>query len=127
MSSPEVRVNKIVGIIQLGHGAVQVVNKASLHFLILIRESTGARVGMVGLQVLPMSTDVEGHNGYLAQLQHNQRSVPKQRYKVWTVLHSFDCRVSDGITPVSQFFRRSFPDPCETTGSKIDDLPQPRK
>ncbi len=42
----------------------------------------------------------------LAQLHHNQRGLPKQRYKVWTVLHNFDCRAADGTTPASRFFRR---------------------
>jgi len=32
------------------------------------------------------SSAVEGRNGALAQLHHNQRGLPKQRYKVWTVL-----------------------------------------
>src|SRR5262245_10383089 len=38
------------------------------------------------------SSAVEGRNGALAQLHHHQRGVPKHRYKVWTVLHNFDCR-----------------------------------
>jgi hypothetical protein len=73
------------------------------------------------------SSAVEGRNGSLAQLHHNQRGVPKQRYKVWTILHNFDCRAADGTTPASRFFRRSFPDLFETVLSKIDDLPRPRK
>jgi hypothetical protein len=73
------------------------------------------------------SSAVEGRNGYLSQMQHNQRGLPKQRYKVWTVLHNFDCRASDGTTPASRFFRRSFPDLFETTLAKIEDLPRPRK
>jgi Family of unknown function (DUF6399) len=73
------------------------------------------------------SSAVEGRHGYLAQMHHNQRGLPKRRYKVWTVLHNFDCRASDGTTPASRFFRRSFPDLFETVLSKIDDLPRPRK
>ena len=73
------------------------------------------------------SSAVEGRNGALAQLHHNQRGVPKQRYKVWTVLHNFDCRAPDGTTPAARFFRRGFPDLFETVLSKIDDLPRPRK
>ena len=46
----------------------------------------------------------------LAQLHHNQRGLPTQRYKVWTVLHNFDCRAPDGTTPAARFFRRTFPD-----------------
>jgi Family of unknown function (DUF6399)/IclR helix-turn-helix domain len=35
------------------------------------------------------SSAVEGRNGALSQLHHNQRGLPKHRYKVWTVLHNF--------------------------------------
>lgn len=73
------------------------------------------------------SSAVEGRNGSLSQLHHNQRGLPKHRYKVWTVLHNFDCRASDGTTPASRFFRWEFPDLFETVLSKIDDLPRPRK
>jgi Family of unknown function (DUF6399)/IclR helix-turn-helix domain len=73
------------------------------------------------------SSAVEGRNGYLAQMHHNHRGLPKRRYKVWTVLHNFDCRASDGTTPASRFFRRSFPDLFETVLSQIDDLPRSRK
>ena len=55
------------------------------------------------------SSAVEGRNGALAQLHHNQRGLPKQRYKVWTILHNFDCRAPDGTTPAARFFRRTFP------------------
>ena len=73
------------------------------------------------------SSAVEGRNGYLSQMHHNQRGLPKRRYKVWTVLHNFDCRASDGTTPAARFFRRGFPDLFETVLSQIDDLPRPRK
>ena len=73
------------------------------------------------------SSAVEGRNGYLAQMHHNHRGLPKRRYKVWTMLHNFDCRASDGTTPASRFFRRSFPDLFETVLSQIDDLPRSRK
>ncbi len=73
------------------------------------------------------SSAVEGRNGYLSQMQHNHRGLPKRRYKVWTVLHNFDCRAADGTTPASRFFRRSFPDLFETVLSHIEDLPRPRK
>jgi hypothetical protein len=73
------------------------------------------------------SSAVEGRNGTLAQLHHNQRGVPKQRYKVWTVMHNFDCRARDGTTPASRFFRRSFPDLFDTALSHIEALPQPRR
>lgn len=73
------------------------------------------------------SSAVEGRNGYLSQMHHNHRGLPKRRYKVWTVLHNFDCRASDGTTPASRFFRRAFPDLFETVLSTIDDLPRPRQ
>jgi Family of unknown function (DUF6399) len=73
------------------------------------------------------SSVVEGRNGYLSQMQHNHRGLPKRRSKVWTVLHNFDCRAADGATPAARFFRRSFPDLFETVLSTIDDLPRPRK
>ena len=73
------------------------------------------------------SSAVEGRNGYLSQMHHNHRGLPKRRYKVWAVLHNFDCRASDGTTPASRFFRREFPDLFETVLSTIDDLPRPRQ
>jgi Family of unknown function (DUF6399)/IclR helix-turn-helix domain len=73
------------------------------------------------------SSAVEGRNGYLSQMHHNHRGLPKRRYKVWTVLHNFDCRAPDGTTPASRFFRRSFPDLFETVFSQVGDLPRPRK
>ena len=30
------------------------------------------------------SSAVEGRNGFLSQMHHNQRGLPKRRYKVWT-------------------------------------------
>jgi hypothetical protein len=73
------------------------------------------------------SSAVEGRNGYLSQMQHNHRGLPKRRYKVWTVLHNFDCHASDGSTPASRFFRRDFPDLFETVLSHIEELPRPRR
>jgi len=73
------------------------------------------------------SSAVEGRNGYLSQMHHNHRGLPKRRSKVWTVLHNFDCRAADGTTPASRFFRRTFPDLFETVVSHIEALPQPRR
>jgi hypothetical protein len=73
------------------------------------------------------SSAVEGRNGYLAQMHHNQRGLPKQRYKVWTILHNFDCRASDGTTPAVRFFRRPFPDLFETVLPHIEVLPRSRQ
>ena len=73
------------------------------------------------------SSAVEGRNGYLSQMQHNHRGLPKRRYQVWTVLYNFDCRATDGTTPASRFFRRAFPDLFESVLSQIDELPLPRQ
>ena len=73
------------------------------------------------------SSAVEGRNGYLSQMHHNHRGLPKRRYKVWTVLHNFDCHAPDGTTPASRFFRRTFPDLFETVLAHIDALPRSRQ
>jgi hypothetical protein len=73
------------------------------------------------------SSSVEGRNGYLSQMHHNHRGLPKQRYKVWTILHNFDCRAADGTTPASRFFRRTFPDLFATVLSHIEVLPRSRQ
>ncbi len=73
------------------------------------------------------SSAVEGRNGYLSQMQHNHRGLPARRYQVWTALHNFDCRATDGTTPASRFFRQSFPDLFESVLSQIDALPMPRQ
>jgi DNA-binding transcriptional ArsR family regulator len=73
------------------------------------------------------SSAVEGRNGYLSQMQHNHRGLPKCRYPAWTALHNFDCRATDGTTPASRFFRRGFPDLFERVLAHIDDLPLPRQ
>ncbi len=68
-------------------------------------------------------------------MHHNQRGLPKERYPVWTVVHNFDCRASDGTTPAARFFSRSFPDLFETVlaevtsgvGLPLGELPRPRR
>jgi hypothetical protein len=73
------------------------------------------------------SSAVEGRNGSRSQMQHNQRGLPKERYKVWAVLHNFDGRAADGTTPAARFFRRTFPDLFETVLSHIEVLPRARQ
>jgi hypothetical protein len=73
------------------------------------------------------SSAVEGRNGYLSQMHHHHRGLPKRRYRVWSALHNFDCRASDGSTPASRFFRREFPDLFETVLAQIEELPRARK
>lgn len=69
---------------------------------------------------------VEGRNGALAHLHHQQRGFPTQRDKVWTVRHHFAWRAADGTTPAARFFGRSCPDLCETVFSRMETLPRPR-
>ena len=73
------------------------------------------------------SSAVEGRNGSLSQMHHNQRGLPQQRPKVWTVLHTFDCRALDGTTPAVRFFGREFPDLFETVFPHMAALPRPRQ
>ena len=73
------------------------------------------------------SSAVEGRNGYLSQMHHNHRGLPKRRYQVWSARHNLDCRASDGSTPASRFFRREFPDLFETVLAQIEELPRARK
>lgn len=73
------------------------------------------------------SSAVEGRNGYLSQMHHNHRGLPKRRYQAWRVLHNFDCRDGDGQTPASRFFRREFPDFFEAVLSEMGELPRPRQ
>ena len=73
------------------------------------------------------SSAVEGRNGSLSQMPHNQRGLPKQRSQVWTILHTWDCRAADGTTLASRFFRRTFPELFETVLAPIETLPQPRR
>jgi len=69
---------------------------------------------------------VEGRHGSLSQ-RHHHRGLPTRRDPVWTALHHFDGRATDGTTPVSRFFRRAFPDLSESVWSRIDALPMPRQ
>jgi hypothetical protein len=73
------------------------------------------------------SSAVEGRNGYLSQLHHNHRGLPKSRYQIWKALHNFDCHGADGSTPASRFFRRDFPDLFESILEQIEELPRPRQ
>ncbi len=97
---------------------------SSLLYLVCrtILDERYATLGAIRCQFFSMCLKI-----YLSGMHHNQRGLPKGRYQVWTVLHNFDCRASDGTTPAARFFRRGFPDLFETVLSKIDDLPRPRK
>ncbi len=73
------------------------------------------------------SSAVEGRNGYLSQMHHNHRGLPKRRYRTWRALHNFDCRDADGTTPASRFFRHEFPDFFEAVFAQVRALPRPRQ
>jgi hypothetical protein len=73
------------------------------------------------------SSAVEGRNGTLSQMHHNQRGLPRQRHKVWTVLHNFDCHALDGTTPAARFLGRQFPDLFEAVFPHMTTLPRPRQ
>ncbi len=73
------------------------------------------------------SSAVEGRNGYLSQMHHHHRGLPKRRYQAWRALHNVDCRDADGQTPASRFFRREYPDFFEAVLSQMGELPRPRQ
>ena len=73
------------------------------------------------------SSAVEGRNGYLSQMHHNHRGLPKRRYRTWRALHNFDCHDTDGTTPASRFFRHEFPDFFEAVFAQVGELPRPRQ
>ena len=50
------------------------------------------------------SSQVEGRNGYLSMINHNQRCFDQERLKVLTVIHNFDIYGLDGKTPAQRLF-----------------------
>ena len=50
------------------------------------------------------SSQVEGRNGYLSMINHNQRGFDENRLKVLTVVHNFDIYGIDGKTPAERLF-----------------------
>ena len=50
------------------------------------------------------SSQVEGRNGYLSMINHNQRGFDQNRLKVLTVVHNFDIYGLDGKTPAERLF-----------------------
>jgi len=75
------------------------------------------------------SSQVEGRNGFLSQINHNQKGFNKKRLEVMTVIHNFDTRGIDGKTPAQRLFghQMSFEPLFEFIIKNIDDLPRPRK
>ena len=51
------------------------------------------------------SSQVEGRNGYLSMMNHNQRGFDGKRLEALTVVHNFDIRGADGKTPAERLFK----------------------
>lgn len=75
------------------------------------------------------SSKVEGRNGFLSQINHNQKGFDKKRLEVMTVIHNFDTRGIDDKTPAQRLFghKMTFESLFEFIIKNIDDLPRPRK
>lgn len=75
------------------------------------------------------SSQVEGRNGYLSQINHNQRSFDDTRLEVMTVIHNFDTRGIDNKTPAERLFgnKMNFESLFEFIIENIHELPRPRK
>lgn len=73
------------------------------------------------------SSPVEGRNGYLSQIHHNQRGLSARRLRVMTVLHNFHLKRSDGTTAAQRLFGKPIPDLFESLVQQMPDLPQARR
>lgn len=74
------------------------------------------------------SSQVEGRNGFLSAINHNQRSFDSQRLKVLTVVHNFDTRGLDGKLPAERLFGKNmeFPSLFEYIVDNFGELPRSR-
>jgi tetratricopeptide (TPR) repeat protein len=73
------------------------------------------------------SSAVEGRNGTLSRMNHNQRSISPTRLKTLTVVHNFGIKRQDGTTAAERLFGKKFPDIFEWILERMRDLPMPRK
>lgn len=75
------------------------------------------------------SSRVEGRNGFLSQINHNQKSFDQTRLEVMTVIHNFDTRGIDRKTPAERLFGETlnFEPLFDYIVKNFHDLPQPRK
>jgi hypothetical protein len=75
------------------------------------------------------SSQVEGRNGFLSQINHNQKSFDNTRLEVMTVIHNFDTRGLDGKTPAERLFgdKMTFEPLFDFIIKNIQELPRPRK
>lgn len=74
------------------------------------------------------SSQVEGRNGYLSAINHNQRGFDNQRLEVLTVVHNFDIRGLDKKTPAERLFENhmKFDSLFEYIIDSFDELPRKR-
>jgi hypothetical protein len=74
------------------------------------------------------SSQVEGRNGFLSLINHNQRSFDNTRIEVLTILHNFDTRGMDKRTPVERLFGKDIQlSPIiNFVLDNFTDLPRPR-
>lgn len=72
------------------------------------------------------SSAVEGRNGTLSRMNHNQRAIPLTRLKALTVIHNFEIKRKDGTTAAERLFGEKFPDLFEWIVERMEDLPLPR-
>ncbi len=75
------------------------------------------------------SSQVEGRNGFLSAINHNQRSFDDQRLEVLTVVHNFDTKGVDGLIPANRLFGEfvKFDSLFEHIIDNFGDLPNNRK
>ena len=75
------------------------------------------------------SSQVEGRNGYLSMINHNQRSFDEDRLKVLTVVHNFDIYGLDGKTPAERLFGNNIKHDkiIDYLIDNFGELPLPRK
>jgi len=73
------------------------------------------------------SSAVEGRNGALSRMNHNQRSIPLTRLKALTVIHNFGIKRQDGTTAAQRLFGQKFPDLFEWIVERVGELPCPRE
>lgn len=72
------------------------------------------------------SSSVEGRNGTLSRMNHNQRSISLTRLKTLTVVHNFGIKRQDNTTAAERLFGEKFPDIFGWIVERMGDLPMPR-
>jgi len=73
------------------------------------------------------SSAVEGRNGCLSQMYHNERGFTEKRLRALTVIHNYGIKHSDGSTAASRLFGQDFPDPLTWLLEQVGELPLPRR